>query len=163
MAISPLHKTLWKGANMITRDGNEIAVSDPYRHKYDGALCEWVYDHIELWSDGASGDSESTIGWFAQIGKRLLRGDSQGFVWLEKYGNEHEASMIVRALRHFDSVWSADERSEDPEFEAFSMEHDSACMLALDYVEYSYACDAESCDPLTYGMWSISTPKGPVS
>lgn len=148
---------------MITTEGNTITWSDPHRHKFADALTEYIYDDMDSWSSDAGGDHESQIGWFAQIGKRILRGDGQGFVWLERFGNEHEADMIIRALRHYDDIWSMGEWSEDEDFEPFSTEHDDMLTEALNYVAYVYACDAESCDPPDIDMWRVhDRPSGPL-
>lgn len=147
---------------METINGNDIRLSDPHRHKFADALTEYVYDDTDRWVDHASGDAESPIGWFAQCGKRILRGDSQGFVWVERFGNDHEADMIVRALHYFDGVWDI-EAWEDVSVEAFSAEHDEMIDRAWRYLSYCYSCDAESCDPHDWDMWRVhGEPHGPI-
>ena len=150
---------------MDTLNGNTITQTDPYRHKFADAISEYVYDDMDLWHE-AHGDAESPVGWFSQLGKRIIRGDSQGFVWVEKFGNAHEASMIARALHIFDDAWHACEPDgyewNDEIPEEFGPEHDQMIEQAGNYLAYSYACDAESCDPLEFDVWALDSPAGPL-
>lgn len=147
---------------MITTTGNNIRNADR-RHKFDSALAEYVHDEMmDDWSSESRGDAESSIGWFAQIGKRILRGDSQGFVWIEKFDCEHSASMIADALENVANAWDRPEWDDDCKFEMFDSEHDAHVADALAYVAYVYACDAESCDALAFEMWDIERAASPI-
>ena len=74
---------------MILRDGEEIRLIDPYRHKFADAMSEylWLLSMDSGWDD-QSGDVECSTGWFARFGKRLLFSDSQGFVGHDRFADE---------------------------------------------------------------------------
>ena len=147
---------------MLTKQGNDIRTTDS-RHKYDSALCEYIHWEMDMWADQARGDAESCIGWYAQIGKRIMRGDSQGFVWLERFDNVHEADMIVSALERVESAWDRPEWDEDCEAEMHSNEHQDMIDDGMAYLAYAYACSFESCDSLEYDAWNVAQrPAGPI-
>jgi len=141
---------------MQTLNGNHICQTDS-RHKFDSALTEYVHDEMmDTWGADSSGDAESTTGWFAQIGKRILRGDSRGFVWIEKFDDVHAADQIVAALNLADAAWICDDDGDD-EFD----EDTYANVLA--YLAYCYVTIGESCDCHTFDAWTIhGSPTGPL-
>jgi hypothetical protein len=94
---------------MIICTGDEITLTDQYRHKFDSAMAEYLY-HLSLISgeDRSSGTVECSTGWFAQFGKRLLIEDSQGSVWLEYFHTVDEATAAYDLLATEYDMWDSD-------------------------------------------------------
>ena len=85
---------------MLLSNGQQVRATDPYRHKYSDAMAEYL-DHLAM--DGAhdstEGHAEASCGWFLQFGKRILRGDNQGFVWTERCPTQAAADDLMETLR----------------------------------------------------------------
>jgi hypothetical protein len=130
---------------MRTANGNSIRVSDE-RHKYDSALCEYVYDDMDSWADRSSGDAECPVGWFARVGdKRIIGGDERGFVYLRRFGNETERDWMYNALERVYDAWSAEELSEPRQ--QLELE------LAKKYHAYVVDCEDDANTPFEYDEW----------
>jgi hypothetical protein len=131
---------------MITKNGNSIRVSDT-RHKFDSALCEYVYDDMESWADfNNSGDAECPVGWYAKVGdKRIISGDERGFVYLRRFGNEAERDVMYNALDHVYYAWSNEDMSEPRQ--QLELE------LATAYLAYVVECEDDATWPYEYDAW----------
>lgn len=116
---------------MIVKDFGSIKLTDPHRHKYDSAMAEYLDMLCMVGAhDRSAGNAESPVGWFCQFGKRILRGDSQGFVWVEVWPEEQAARQVFDALEFVEGQWSYDEwgdedepRTEDEEMAAMDDAH----------------------------------------
>lgn len=86
-------------------------------HKYGRDPMAEYLDYLAgtgMFADRDSGNVECASGWFAQFGKRILRHDERGFVWVEKYATKEEADAIYEAL---DAEYAEWDRDEDEDFE----------------------------------------------
>ena len=100
---------------MILSDGTEITKDADGSVKYgrDG-MAELLHVlSMNMGADCSFGDVDSPVGWVDQFGKRLLRGDSNGFVWVEKYANEAEATEAGEALELVWLDWLNDATCQD--------------------------------------------------
>lgn len=79
-------------------------------HKFGGdPLAEYVYFHMDRLADNASGEAESSTGWFAKAGsKRIIRGDNYGFVWLERFANPNERDQAFAQLEEAYALWEGE-------------------------------------------------------
>jgi hypothetical protein len=95
---------------VLLNNGTSVRRTDPHRHKYPDAMAEYL-DHLALdgMHDSTEGDAEASVGWFLQFGKRILRGDNQGFVWVEALPSKAAADDHMDALRgmYAASLWDA--------------------------------------------------------
>ena len=83
---------------MILHDGTDTREVSP--HKFGGDPMAESLHHVML--DGDPGDlyaGDTDIGWANQYGRRLLRGDTQGFVWVERYPDAFSAETVL--IDHF--------------------------------------------------------------
>lgn len=142
---------------MITKQGESIVKSDPHRHKFNDALTEYVYGQMDGWSDNSSGDAECPAGWYAKVGgRRLIRGDERGFVWMETFGNESDRDCIYQALDGAYWAWSADEWDED------FLDDEEVIQARLDerllYLAYLYKIEGLGATGLpTFEEWKETT------
>jgi hypothetical protein len=95
---------------MKLSDGTTISRAEVSPHKFGGdPMAEFLYTlNLDSSFDRITGDA---CDWFyivSQYGKRLLFNDSHGFVWVDKYETEAEASEV------FDAI-DADFNAEYPE------------------------------------------------
>jgi hypothetical protein len=100
---------------MITTDGIEIT-RETARYKFGGdPFAEYLWNvSLHATPDEESGDVEASCGWFARIGRHILRSDSQGFVWRESYPSVGEAMAQFSELSSEYHEWDdEDEESED--------------------------------------------------
>lgn len=90
---------------MILRDGSEITKDNgSVKFGRDG-MAEYLWTLTMDGTGESSGDVESSYGWFCLLGKRIVRTDDQGAVWVEKYANATEAREAFETLaaQHADS------------------------------------------------------------
>jgi hypothetical protein len=85
---------------MILRDGTEVSRAEVSPHKFGSdPMAEYLYVlNMDSSFDRITGDA---CDWFyivSQYGKRLLFNDSQGFVWVDRYATEAEASKVFDAI-----------------------------------------------------------------
>lgn len=86
-------------------------------HKYGGDTMAEYLDMLAgtgMHADRDSGDMEAPTGWFAQFGKRLLRHDDRGFVWVERFDTKEQADLFYDALDAEYAEWADD---DDGDFE----------------------------------------------
>lgn len=112
------------------------------RYKFGGdPMAEYLHRlSLDSSYDDASGDVEAPTGWFARFGKRILRSDSQGFVWCEKYDTETAAEAMFAALDHYYGIWG-DEESYDLDDIGDSPERAADIDDADAYIAYVGECD----------------------
>jgi hypothetical protein len=95
-----------------------------WRSKFDSAITEYIYNDMDSWADQSSGDAESPTGWFAKAGdKRIIRGDEQGFVWVERFADEAERDRVYDALDEHYGAWSDDELDDSTREQALATAH----------------------------------------
>lgn len=88
---------------MICTEGNyEVRESD-IRHKYSSAMAEYLDGLLDTGDDFAGG---SDVGLYVrQFGKRLLLGNSQGSVWVERHNTLAEADKAMEIYHEeYDTV-----------------------------------------------------------
>jgi hypothetical protein len=79
---------------MITRNGEDIRLSDQHRHKYDSAMAEFL-DTLDADETTGSVDWRGFVG---RYGKRLLHEDDRGFVSVERY------PTVADAVERFETL-----------------------------------------------------------
>lgn len=137
---------------MMTKQGNEVRLTDPHRHKFADALAEYLYDDMDSWAHDASGDAECPTGWFARIGKRILRGDDHGFVWVERFHDERGAETIFNALSHLYSAWDS---------YVYMTDEETGVRQAGRYVDYCYGNEANNAESYPFDQWvAMGEPAG---
>lgn len=96
---------------MILRDHDvEIRRTDPYRRKFADAMTEYLHQlSLDSSYDAASGDVDCSTGWFAIFGRRILREDSQGFVWTETFPDATAADAAYDLLNVEYAFWADSE------------------------------------------------------
>lgn len=104
----------------------DIRVHDPHRHKYADALAEYVDLHADRFYDNASGDVECPTGWFAIVGRRLIRHDDRGFVWVETYADKDGAERVFDALNALYCAWGDEDAEDDEREDAYALAADRA-------------------------------------
>lgn len=96
----------------VTHIGPEdIRAVDPTRHKYADGMAEYIGVMLMGDADRDCGSVEWDV-WCGQYGKRLLLNDDRGFVWVQKYATEEDASA------DYDRIELAWCEYEDEEMEA---------------------------------------------
>lgn len=83
---------------MILKDGTEVS-TDTATWKYgNDPMAEYLH-HLSMnaGADYSFGDADAPCGWVDVFGRRVLRGDSAGNVWVEKY-TAAEVQSVVDAL-----------------------------------------------------------------
>jgi hypothetical protein len=135
---------------MRTREGVSIRKTDQHRHKYACAMSEYLASRDDAY-DGCDGDADSPTGWFTRFGRRMLRGDSRGFVWCETYPTAHDARAVFDALADVATTWHMlDDGDELPQQ-----------MSA--WCAYVIACASEGLVAHDLDMWEVhGRPKGPI-
>lgn len=86
---------------MNLRNGDTIYRTDPYRHKYDSALCEYVFDRgiegdFDLWSYVGSPDIGEAH--YRVSPKRILENGDRGDVWLHRFDSVEKADAVWAEL-----------------------------------------------------------------
>lgn len=82
-----------------------ITRTDPHRHKFGSAMAEYLYEKMNDWGERSDGDAEAPTGWWCQFGKRVLWGDSRGFVDVDTWSTEAEADRHVAEAEAAYSAW----------------------------------------------------------
>jgi hypothetical protein len=107
----------------------------------------------------SDGDAESPTGWFIQCGRRVLVGDSRGFVWTEVWPEPRSAEQVVRAMSYYYGEWSADEWDDDYDEDT----HEQRMARADRYLAYVGACAIENLEAFELDMWTVhGEPTGPL-
>lgn len=82
-----------------------IIRTDPHRHKFGSAMAEYLYEKMNDWGERSDGDAEAPTGWWCQFGKRILWGDSRGFVDVDTHPTLVEANNAVAQAEVAYSEW----------------------------------------------------------
>lgn len=91
---------------------DDIRAIDPRRHKYADGMAEYLSTALLGEGDRECGNACDWDVYVAQYGKRLLLTDTRGFVWVQKYATEEDASA------DYDRIELAWCEYEDEEMEA---------------------------------------------
>jgi hypothetical protein len=76
---------------------------DTHWGKYDSSMCAFVYENVIL--NGFGDDflsNEWDGGWAELVGKRIIEGDSAGFVYLTTFASVSEAESAFAELGQSD-------------------------------------------------------------
>lgn len=84
-------------------------------HKFGGDPMAMYLHWLSLNSlaDADGGHVAAPTGWYAQFGKRLLREDDRGFVWVERYATKALADEMYATLEDEFAEWDEDETADD--------------------------------------------------
>lgn len=121
---------------MILRDGTVIDhASCSYKYGRD-PMAEYLHSvSMDMADDGSGGDVESPVGWFCQFGKRILRCDNYGNVWVDKHGSVDDALSAFDELEHEWIDWMNDVTCTECGTDFGSDEGSCWCCGARSYVE----------------------------
>lgn len=74
----------------------------PYLGKFSSAMASYLYDLMMRGDEGDDWetDSEATGDWVIRYGRRILFGDSQGFVDCDKFDGIEEAKEAMNLWRN---------------------------------------------------------------
>lgn len=138
---------------MIVKDWGSIKLTDPHRHKYDSAMAEYL-DYLGMNGayDSQGGNVESPVGAFQRFGRRILRGDDRGFIWVETWPEPQAAEQVFDALEFVEGQWSYDEwgDEDEPRTEDEQQEAMDDAVLFLRYVMDTAENNLEAFD---YDRW----------
>jgi hypothetical protein len=124
-------------ALMILSDGSQVTRDAGGSVKYG---CDGMAEYLDVLAgiggeDMGSGSVDSPTGWFCLFGKRILRGDDQGFVWVERYKRSSNAMLAFCELEDEYNDWTHDVLCVECDT-AFNSEEGSCwCCGARNYVE----------------------------
>ena len=90
---------------MITCEGTTVTRTDPYRHKFADAMAEYLYERQFMEMHDFGGDEQCPTGWWVQFGRRILRGDADGFIRVETWPSVDAADCVVTALELYWAAW----------------------------------------------------------
>lgn len=82
-------------------------IMQTYSHKFESPMAAYVYDRLLM--NGDTGDDETDNGagdWAVRYGRRILLGNDQGFVGLERFEDVDTARAYMVALR---GDWETDD------------------------------------------------------
>jgi hypothetical protein len=92
---------------VILRDGTVIdRETASYKFDHD-PMAEYLHLlSLDGGQDRDAGESEHSLGWFAQFGKRMLHCDNSGFVWCYRFDSIERANeeFETMELRWIDSM-----------------------------------------------------------
>ncbi len=141
---------------MMLTEGISIRRDDT-RHKFSCAMAEFLYCRLDM-SDQYAGSDECPHGWFERFGKRVLRGNDQGFVWLEQYPSADDAEQAVDAWQTACSTW--EQGPYDDDGNALDPIHMSRVESWAEYVDH---CSREGLTAHDFDMWRVhGCPRGPI-
>lgn len=140
-----------------TEYARSITKSDPCRRKYSCAIAEYLdYRLGELLCDEVTGHDGSVVGDVARFGRRILFGQSQGFMSVVTYPDTEAASDVFRAISSLYCLSLDLEQARlfdyDPE-EIAAL--DNAVTDASAYVEYVQSCAENALLPHGEHMWKV--------
>lgn len=142
---------------MMLTEGISIRRTDDTRHKYASAMAEFLYYRMSD-SDQFAGTDEGPFGWFERFGKRVLRGDSRGFVWCEQYPTADDARQAVDAWGAAHDAWENGPYDDDGHL--IDPVHVSRVESWAEYVDH---CSREGLTAHDFDMWRVhGEPRGPI-
>ena len=131
-----------------------ITYTDSHRHKYGSAIAEYL--DIKGDHDTFTGDSDAPMGHVSLFGKRIMFGNSQGFVSVDTYPSVELARAVFDAIDAWYGAWC-----DDGEDAGYDLEDDDERMSLLDdhdaHTAYSVRMATSGFTPMSFDDWSTIT------
>lgn len=88
---------------------NEYRTDGPGKFEGESPMCRFLFERVVLhgFSDESTSDGQGT--WLDRIGRRLIGGDSLGFVYYQRFETEDEARAAFERVEHDFALFEGDE------------------------------------------------------